>query len=612
VYRSKYRLNSNTIGANHGAEVSVFGQDTLDMIEKLYGLSKSYADMLGVDPFLAMGGPAEELDTINRSPNGTWEYPYIPSALNSLLDTWVAGLPDWVGYWSKEIFDYSHERIKRNIAEANNIDQTHGVSDWDKARNPVLVDLGHGNIKLGTAIDLLERYNDKYPDSDPLHLKKYEGRYDDLARDLSMHSPLNATAKFAVLEAAEAIDFFKRRAPRTWAKADQFERLGLVATYYNRGREKMDQVATEEERHGEYRPVPGFGGEKAAENGWALAMATGREPPFSPTGLAAGRRVDRASVPGYSGDGGRRRDKQDPWRYEDWKHRGQGDTRSRRASVNPSKGAGRPAEASREVPVRAVSSARLPGLMGAIPIGSETNALDVLDESGLLRSFPPRRMRPTDPGRGPRKPAPPPAAGKVERRSQAAPPPFPGGLLGPTWVRRAGAAGEPELHGAPGMPDEAHPAGVQPWSSMSGRAIGAVGIKGLGELLAGMSNSAAASRGSSFLAPEGRVAPSGFPPMSPAGLAALRQRAAMPGRRQPVLARSHGGPSSARPHWEDSVSALDAYLRDPQSEVPDFPAAGPAALTAELDTYPAGGLFGRRFAGSKRAAVRRHKRGAVA
>jgi hypothetical protein len=162
------------------------------------------------------------------------------------------------------------------------------------------------------------------------------------------------------------------------------------------------------------------------------------------------------------------------------------------------------------------------------------------------------------------------------------------------------------------MPDEAHPAGVQPWSSMSGRAIGAVGIKGLGELLAGMSNSAAASPGSSFLALEGQVLPSGFPPMSPAGLAALRQRAAMPGGRQPVPARSHGGPSSARPHWEDSVSALDAYLRDPPSEVPDVLAAGPATPMTELDTYPAGGLFGRRFAGSKRAAVRRHKRGAVA
>jgi len=133
---------------------------------------------------------------------------------------------------------------------------------------------------------------------------------------------------------------------------------------------------------GEYEPVPGFGGEKAAENGWALAMATGREPPFSPSGLGAGRRTDRASVPGYSGDGGQRRDDRDPWRYEDFGRRSQRDTRGKRVRASSSKAAGRLAETQRQVPAGTVSSARLPGLMGAIPIGSETNALDVLGESG--------------------------------------------------------------------------------------------------------------------------------------------------------------------------------------------------------------------------------------
>jgi hypothetical protein len=158
-----------------------------------------------------------------------------------------------------------------------------------------------------------------------------------------------------------------------------------------------------EQRLGEYEPVPGFGGEKAAENGWALAMATGREPPFSPTGLGAARRADRASVPGYSGDDGPRRDDRDPWRYEDFGRRSQRNTRGKRARASSSKAAGRLAETPRQVPAATVSSARLPGLMGAIPVGSETNALDVLGESGLLRNFQPARMRPADPGAGPRR-----------------------------------------------------------------------------------------------------------------------------------------------------------------------------------------------------------------
>jgi hypothetical protein len=51
------------------------------------------------------------------------------------------------------------------------------------------------------------------------------------------YTPLNTTAKFSVLEAAEAVDFFKSQAPSTRAKADLRERLGLVSTYSNRGRE---------------------------------------------------------------------------------------------------------------------------------------------------------------------------------------------------------------------------------------------------------------------------------------------------------------------------------------------------------------------------------------
>jgi hypothetical protein len=593
-------------------KVTMFEPETLTGIASLYGQARPYAEILGIDPFLAMGGPAEELDEINKLPFFTWEYPWFPAAGNAHFDNRVGGYPDWMGEWVRKKWEYSHDDIERDIDDVKKVDQTHGVTYGVKWDHPVLVDLGYGNIKLGTAITLLQDYNLRYPKSDPFDLKQYNDRYDLLARDLSMNAPFTATAKFAALEAAEAIDFFKRRAPRTWAKADQFERLGLVATYYNRGREKMNEVATEEQRLGEYEPVPGFGGEKAAENGWALAMATGREPPFSPTGLGAGRRADRASVPGYSGDSRPRHDEREPWRYEDFGRRSQRNTRGKRASVNPSNAAGRLVETRRQVPVDSVSSARLPGLMGAIPLGSETNALDVLGESGLQRSFPPTRMRPADPGAGPRKVAPAPGAGKVERRSETAPPSIPGGLLGPAWVRLAGAASEPGLYGARGMPDEAYPAGVQRWPSMDGRATGASGVKGPGRLLVGMSNPAAASPGSSVLAAAGQVAPSGFPQNSPAGSAAPRQHATIPGGRQQILAGSHGGSSLARPHWEDSVSALDAYLRDPQSEAPDVLAAGPAALMAELDTVPAGGLLGHRFAGSKRAAARRRKRGAAA
>jgi hypothetical protein len=52
------------------------------------------------------------------------------------------------------------------------------------------------------------------------------------------------------------------------------------------------------------------------------------------------------------------------------------------------------------VPVGRVSSARLPGVMGAIPVGSETNALDVISENnrilGLSKVRPPATPRSTN------------------------------------------------------------------------------------------------------------------------------------------------------------------------------------------------------------------------
>src|SRR5205809_866104 len=43
-----------------------FDDDTLGEMARLYDVAKPYADRVGVDPYLAIGGPAEELDTTRR------------------------------------------------------------------------------------------------------------------------------------------------------------------------------------------------------------------------------------------------------------------------------------------------------------------------------------------------------------------------------------------------------------------------------------------------------------------------------------------------------------------------------------------------------------------
>jgi hypothetical protein len=232
--------------------VRKFDDGTLETMTKLYDVAKPYADSLGVDPYLAIGGPAEELDTIHRM-------------------TPLSRAGNWALDWKARHWD-SKEGIREDLEEAKNVDQSTGVSVWSKPRHPVLTDLGLGNFKLAHAIDLLRRYNQRFPDSDPLQLKKkYNFNYEALGRDLADWDNLEAPAKFAVLDAADAVAFFERSAPQTWANADKFKKLGLVSTYYNRGRERMVQDAHEDRSLGGYEPVPSFGGEWSTENGPALS-----------------------------------------------------------------------------------------------------------------------------------------------------------------------------------------------------------------------------------------------------------------------------------------------------------------------------------------------------
>jgi hypothetical protein len=208
---------------------------------RLRDVAKPYADLLGVDPYLVVGGPAEELDTIRRTDP-------IGDALS------FVGNP-FLDVRARNYFWGDHNAISQDLEDVRKVDQSRGVNAWKKLWHPVLADLGPGNIKLAHAIELLRRYNQRFPDSDPLQLKeKYNFDYKSLGHDLADWGNLDTTARFAVLDAADAVAFFQREAPRTWANADKFRKLGLVSTYYNRGREQMVRDAREERNLGGYDP----------------------------------------------------------------------------------------------------------------------------------------------------------------------------------------------------------------------------------------------------------------------------------------------------------------------------------------------------------------------
>jgi hypothetical protein len=134
----------------------IFGFNTLRQSKKLYGDIRPHARAMGVDPFLAVGGPAEEMHTRNER-NTIWALGEV--SLDVMATNW------------------SHEGIVQDLIDSKGVDQTNGVSPIDKARHATLLDMGVANIKLQTAIELLNDYNNNYQKSDPLDLKKYNADY---------------------------------------------------------------------------------------------------------------------------------------------------------------------------------------------------------------------------------------------------------------------------------------------------------------------------------------------------------------------------------------------------------------------------------------------------
>jgi hypothetical protein len=132
--------------------------------------------------------------------------------------------------------------IADNFARSNALprDTLQQPSYADRLTNPVLFDIGPGNIKIRTAISTLQNYNRMFPDSDPLELKRYNSHYDLLVRDLK-NPDSDTTVKIAGLVAREGQDFFsKAMTPPRWGALGDDQRAAALTKYYSVGKERME------------------------------------------------------------------------------------------------------------------------------------------------------------------------------------------------------------------------------------------------------------------------------------------------------------------------------------------------------------------------------------
>lgn len=100
--------------------------------------------------------------------------------------------------------------------------------------NPAYADVGTGNIKIFTAVRLIDAYIADHPSSDPIDLKKYDGNILGLVSDLL--DPMSpTTVQIASLQIREAYDFGKSHFAN-WAMLSEAEQETFAIAYYRSGR----------------------------------------------------------------------------------------------------------------------------------------------------------------------------------------------------------------------------------------------------------------------------------------------------------------------------------------------------------------------------------------
>jgi len=136
----------------------------------------------------------------------------------------------------------THGTIAEHFARSNILPRgTLGNPTYtDRLANPIFFDVGPGNIKIRTAISMLQNYNQLFPYSDPIDLKRYNDRYDLLVHDLK-NPDSDTTIKIAGLVAREGQDFYRKTmTPERWAALSEDEQAAALTKYYAVGKERME------------------------------------------------------------------------------------------------------------------------------------------------------------------------------------------------------------------------------------------------------------------------------------------------------------------------------------------------------------------------------------
>lgn len=198
-----------------------FTGETRKFITRHAATAQRVADKLGVSRNAVIGAVANEYDT-RHNPDLAAD---VRGALQGTGDWWVSGNTH------QQLLDY-YNAIKVREPDW-----------WQKPLNAASMDVGPGNIRVETAIDLLREYDAEHiaRGDDPLHLAKYVDHYDTLLKDLSDFDKTDTTFAFAALKVRNADRFFFDKDSTAWNRISDDVKDALRVTYYKMGEKTLSR-----------------------------------------------------------------------------------------------------------------------------------------------------------------------------------------------------------------------------------------------------------------------------------------------------------------------------------------------------------------------------------
>src|ERR1043166_364496 len=177
-------------------------------------------------PLIVMASPIKEFMTANETDPNALDWP-------------MTSAPAWKPITHQGLVDaFVRSNVPSVIDKLGPPDTLKKIIN--KFTNPVFWDVGPGAINIKTAISMLQNYNQMFPDSDPLDLKRYNQRYNLLVHDLK-NPDSDTTIKIAGLDAREGQDFYRKTmTPERWAALSEDEQAAALTKYYAVGKERMD------------------------------------------------------------------------------------------------------------------------------------------------------------------------------------------------------------------------------------------------------------------------------------------------------------------------------------------------------------------------------------